>query len=624
MIVPTNFSKLSISLLILLFVPSIYFAQCTNGTAYGNITAPSLGASATQGCTYASEYNSVNTVAAVNNYISSSTIGTDFITVRQGTFNGVVIASGTTPLNWISTAAGNYFIHINTDAACGTAAACRDITLTHVIPTVPMTYTSSTAIQTNTSDLDICATDAQIIGVEVVTSGSLTPLDLTQLILRTNGSTAPTADITNIDVYYTGTSSTFSTANLYGNAAPATIGTNIQINGTQTLAEGTNYFWIAYDINGTATIGNNIDAVCNQLTVDATNRIPTTAAPAGNRTLIACGRTCPTSATIFSDGFESGNPVNGVIPGTTYGSVWTGLVRTGTYHAWMNIVNGLSNVDVYERRFDNYYMGCDVTFDYWTLHNSIGFDADYILIDDNNIVIDFNNVVTTGADVNIYQNHSITFTPTTTGITLRIHSNSTGGSGNDIALDDFQITQCCVSTLPIVLLNFETTCENDHPLLNWTTVTEINNDYFTIERSPDMEHFEEITTINGKGNSSIQSTYQWIDTNPLNTTSYYRLKQTDFDGSSKYLGTTPINCFKEKAITIYPNPTSDNVTINFGTNHQNMKIEIKNILGQVIQSHSYKSIENIELPIDGENGIYFVTIFNLSNKEIYHQKIIKH
>ncbi|MDG1476269.1 MAG: BNR-repeat neuraminidase N-terminal domain-containing protein [Vicingaceae bacterium] len=489
---------------------------------------------------------------------------------------------------------------------------------------LPMSVVSNTCTQASTANLEICATDAEIIRVEVITTGVLNPIDLTQLSIRTNGSTAPTADISNIDVYYTGTSNSFSSATLFGSAAPAVVGTNILINGTQTLTEGTNYFWIAYDINAAATITNIVDALCNQITVGGSNYVPTTTNPAGNRTLIDCARTCPSSASIFSDGYESGSPVTGVIPGTTYGTIWTGVPRTGTYHAWMNVIDGVSNVDVFERRFDNYYMGCDVTFDYWYWQNSIGFDVDYILLDDNNNVIDFHNVVTTAADINIYQNKVITFTPTTTGITLIIHSNSTGTAGFDIAIDDFNITQCCTaSPLPVELLNFETKCENNTPSLNWSTATETNNDYFTIERSIDMKVFEEIATITGNGNSSSLLSYSWIDKNPPTQTCYYRLKQTDFNGDYEYLGTKAVDCNSSKNVSIYPNPTAKNIFIELGQVHQEIRVEVKNVIGQVLQLNNYKSIENIKLSLEGDAGIYFLTISNGNNKTIYNQKIVK-
>jgi len=71
-------------------------------------------------------------------------------------------------------------------------------------------------------------------------------------------------------------------------------------------------------------------------------------------------------------------------------------------------------------------------------------------------------------------------------------------------------------------------------LLNWATGSEINNDYFTLERSRDAVDAEIIGFIDGAGNSSHTLHYQFIDHDPLPGISYYRLKQTDYDGSFEY------------------------------------------------------------------------------------------
>ena len=163
-----------------------------------------------------------------------------------------------------------------------------NITATPCVPPTPMTYTSSTVTQTNTSTVETCDLNQEIIGIEVVTSGILTPIDITQLRLKTNGSTAPVTDISNISIYYTGTSSTFGTTTYFGSAAPLAVGTNIFVNGTQTLREGTNYFWMVYDLNSSATIGNLLDARCNRITVDGSTYVPTTTNPVGTRSIVGC------------------------------------------------------------------------------------------------------------------------------------------------------------------------------------------------------------------------------------------------------------------------------------------------------------------------------------------------
>ncbi|MBL0181986.1 MAG: hypothetical protein IPP96_06690 [Chitinophagaceae bacterium] len=153
-------------------------------------------------------------------------------------------------------------------------------------PASPMIYVSSTTTQ-NANNVGNGTTNNHIIGIQVVTSGTLSPLSATSFTINTNGTTAPATDITNAKLWYTGNSSTFATGTQFGatNAAPSG---SFAITGTQTLATGTNYFWLTYDIPCTAVLTNVADAECNSLTVTIA-RTPTVQVPAGSRTIIAGG-----------------------------------------------------------------------------------------------------------------------------------------------------------------------------------------------------------------------------------------------------------------------------------------------------------------------------------------------
>jgi len=84
-------------------------------------------------------------------------------------------------------------------------------------------------------------------------------------------------------------------------------------------------------------------------------------------------------------------------------------------------------------------------------------------------------------------------------------------------------------TLPIELIQFKATKVGAYVQLDWSTATEINNDYFTVERSVDGENFEVILTEKGAGNSSTQKDYRRYDEQPRVGYNYYRLSQTDFN-----------------------------------------------------------------------------------------------
>ena len=106
--------------------------QCSNASAYGAATAPVTGSVNFSTCSFGGEYSTLNAVAAGTVYRCSSSVATDFITVRQGSAAGPVIASGRGPLTWTSTLPGTYYCHWSTNSACGAASACRTTSIAYV------------------------------------------------------------------------------------------------------------------------------------------------------------------------------------------------------------------------------------------------------------------------------------------------------------------------------------------------------------------------------------------------------------------------------------------------------------------------------------------------------------
>ena len=135
--------------------------------------------------------------------------------------------------------------------------------------------------------------------------------------------------------------------------------------------------------------------------------------------------------------------------------------------------------------------------------------------------------------------------------------------------------------LPIELISFNAEAiNNDYIQLDWTTASETNNDYFTIEKSTDGTNWEIQSEIDGAGKNSSVLNYQSFDLNPYNGTSYYRLKQTDFDGRFSYSESKTVNIdpLNNEPIRIYPNPTDNIITIE-GNETELSEISIYNILG---------------------------------------------
>ena len=121
------------------------------------------------------------------------------------------------------------------------------------------------------------------------------------------------------------------------------------------------------------------------------------------------------------------------------------------------------------------------------------------------------------------------------------------------------------TVLPIELTAFDAVPNAEQVDVSWITATELNNDHFVIERSADALAFEPLAQVNGAGNSQSTLAYAWRDMDPQQGTSYYRLKQVDFDGRSSYSSVKPVTFNSNtNVIRPYPNPARDLLNIPLG------------------------------------------------------------
>lgn len=112
-----------------------------------------------------------------------------------------------------------------------------------------------------------------------------------------------------------------------------------------------------------------------------------------------------------------------------------------------------------------------------------------------------------------------------------------------------------VTPLPVELVSFDSKANDGKVTLTWETATEINNDYFTLYRSVDGLNYSEITRVNGNGTTNQRQYYEYIDNTPPSGRIYYKIKQTDYDGTEEYVGiTTTEVTFQNSRASVYPNP----------------------------------------------------------------------
>jgi hypothetical protein len=148
---------------------------------------------------------------------------------------------------------------------------------------LPMTYASSTTTQNKITTVAQNQVNQEIIGIQVVTDGDISPLSATSFTINTTGSTNPLTDISNAKLFYTGSNNAFATTTQFGATSVSPDGTFV-ISGAQPLNSGTNYFWLTYDVPSSAVLGNVLDAQCSSVTV-GTAYTPAVTNPSGSRTI---------------------------------------------------------------------------------------------------------------------------------------------------------------------------------------------------------------------------------------------------------------------------------------------------------------------------------------------------
>lgn len=115
--------------------------------------------------------------------------------------------------------------------------------------------------------------------------------------------------------------------------------------------------------------------------------------------------------------------------------------------------------------------------------------------------------------------------------------------------------------LPVELIDFSAEVIMDNVQLDWTTASELNNDFFTVQRSVNGKEFQSLGKVKGAGTKPTTTHYQYIDDAPETGTSYYRLKQTDIDGNSTFSSVVLIDLNSASAFSIYPNPVTYNTEV---------------------------------------------------------------
>lgn len=195
--------------------------------------------------------------------------------------------------------------------------------------------------------------------------------------------------------------------------------------------------------------------------------------------------------------------------------------------------------------------------------------------------------------------------------------NNAGGNYTATGTQDngFLAKYSTLNVLPIKLSYFKAINKGDVVELYWETYSEVNNDFFTIQRSKDGLVWSDISKQKGAGNSNINLSYNDIDYNPYEGVSYYRLKQTDFDGKVSFSKLQMVN-ITNASIAFYPNPTNKLIVFNIkkSLNLKDAKIRIKNAVGKVVLNYNI---------VPATSGFFEINIQHLP-RGIYYLSFISH
>ena len=222
------------------------------------------------------------------------------------------------------------------------------------------------------------------------------------------------------------------------------------------------------------------------------------------------------------------------------------------------------------------------------------------------------------------------FTVTNIRFTIADVTTSTA-CGNDIAIDDIKFSTCSDGgPLPVSFINIAAQKKGSGVTISWSTVYEVNNDFFEVERSNDGGlTWNTVIKTRGSGTSSTTKNYSVYDAKPLAGINYYRIRQVDQDGTSRYSTTVAYKLtIANTDVSVLANPFNASITIDFLSQHnQVLTIKLFDNSGKLVNSQQMnflrgsarKTIETGNLA----RGMYVMQVIDQNGQIIFNDKLIK-
>jgi hypothetical protein len=258
----------------------------------------------------------------------------------------------------------------------------------------------------------------------------------------------------------------------------------------------------------------------------------------------------------------------------------------------------------------------EISMDHWIVDNYGPTNSGL----DGTIRFSYNDGGITTTDLSTYKldkRGSNAITPWITNNTMADAASTTPGANyiefNFIDAFSMFFPSSTVSPLPVELVNFEAVRFKENVVLNWETVSELNNEGFYVLHSVDVENWTIIDFLDGVGTSNDLNEYELIHRYPAIGINYYLLKQIDFDGESTLSEVRAVNFNGVRGISLIPNPNDGlfNVKIASDLLANSAEIEIIDVTGVVVYKETFSTKESKSHMINASTlsgGLYILRV----------------
>lgn len=215
-----------------------------------------------------------------------------------------------------------------------------------------------------------------------------------------------------------------------------------------------------------------------------------------------------------------------------------------------------------------------------------------------------------------------------TSVRYRILNNSTGGCGNDLAIDDITVQSPSMAILPVTGFNASAVRTNTAVSVKWETLSETNNSEFIVQKSSNGNDWTMIGSVAAEGNSNSRKEYSIADNNP-SANNYYRIMQVDKDGQYTYSNTVTVYMTTVTKTTTFPNPFVSAVQVSMlSSEKEKVTIRLRDMTGKTVEQvewtlqkgNNNTTMNNLsQLP----KGMYMITVTGQNGEQLYSSKIMK-